>query len=465
MALPSRYTVRIPLRAGRELAYNTLSGAFALWEPDDVARYAELASAGARDPHVAAMVDAGFAVGSGVDELAVLERQYRAVRFDTTTMVLTIAPTLACNFGCDYCFQGADKPSETMRPEVQDALVELVRRALPGIKRLHVAWYGGEPLLRRPIVEALSDRLIALCDAAHVTYDAMIVTNGYLLDRAAAEALVARRVKSAQVTLDGVEVHDERRVLLSGAPSFDRILTNLLDVVPNTALNVSIRVNVDNRNHQDVRGLLVRLAELGLGGRTNFAVGFAPVEAITPGCHGVTGHCMDKATYAAVEVELTRQAHALGLCALPYPPRFRGVCGAVKPRGLVVLPNGGIHKCWDTVNLPGHAVGSVFDPDGFYESAGARRWIDWSPLANAACRSCKLLPNCAGSCAYKFLHNEHTRGEAAQLPCPSWKYNLHERLVARAVAQGYIAAEDFDPVAGATHPEHLCVEPGLEEAA
>jgi uncharacterized protein len=189
------------------------------------------------------------------------------------------------------------------------------------------------------------------------------------------------------------------------------------------------------------------------------------VEAVTPGCHGVTEHCMDKTSYAQAEVALARRANELGLSPLPYPPRFRGLCAAVKPRGLVVIPNGGIHKCWDTVNMPQHAVGSVFDPDGFRQSAGARRWLDWTPLANPTCRSCKLLPNCAGACAYKFLHSEHTRGEAAQLPCPSWKYNLHERLVARAVAQGFITAEDFDPVAGATHPALLCVEPTIEVAA
>jgi uncharacterized protein len=437
----------------------------ALWEAEDLARWAALEGADPRDGEVAALVDAGFAVAPGVDELAVLERHYRAARFDAGRMTLTIAPTLACNFGCDYCFQGAEKPAASMGQEVQDALVGFVQAALPGLRRIHVAWYGGEPLLRPQLVAAISDRLIAACDAAGVVYDAMIVTNGWLLDGAQAEALVARRVKSAQVTVDGLAVHDERRVLLSGGATLARIEQNLVEVVTGTPLGVNVRVNVDRRNVGELDALLERFVALGLARRPNFAVGFAPVEAITPGCHGVTGHTMGKEEYAAAEARLGRRAWELGLCPLPYPPRFRGICGAVKPKGLVVLPDGGIHKCWDTVNLPGHAVGSVFDPEGFARGGAAARWLAWTPFGEGACRQCRLLPSCAGSCAYKFLHEEHTRGEAARLPCPSWKYNLNERLVQRAVAQGVISAEDFDPLTGATRPEALCVPTPGEEAA
>jgi uncharacterized Fe-S cluster-containing radical SAM superfamily protein len=166
------------------------------------------------------------------DELAALERQYRAHRFDPRALILTIAPTLACNFGCDYCFQGQDKSNETMSPAVQDAIVALVERAAARIKVMGVAWYGGEPLIRRPVIEALSDRLIALCDARGIHYEASMVTNGYFLDAEAARSLHQRRVKQVQVTLDGApHHHDARRVLLSGKPTFARIVDNLKAVV------------------------------------------------------------------------------------------------------------------------------------------------------------------------------------------------------------------------------------------
>ena len=86
------------------------------------------------------------------------------------------------------------------------------------------------------------------------------------------------------------------------------------------------------------------------------------------------------------------------------------------------------------------------------------QWLQWTPFDNETCKNCKLLPNCAGACAYKFVHAELTRGEAAVLPCPSWKYNIKERLLNRAIAMGAITAEDVDPEAAHTDPSELCAD-------
>ena len=104
-------------------------------------------------------------------------------------------------------------------------------------------------------------------------------------------------------------------------------------------------------------------------------------------------------------------------------------------------------------------MGTVLDVDAFAQSKDAKPWLDWTPFANASCRDCRILPVCAGSCAYKFIHGGDTRGEAAKLPCPSWKYNLQERLVFRAQAMGAITEDDYDREAIRTRPEALCVTP------
>ncbi len=456
----SRYNVLIPLRAGRTLAFNSASGALALWAQEEVESYAHITSI-AKDNVSPATVRpfayGGFIVRDDVDELQLLRRRYDAVRDDPHQMLLTLAPTMVCNFGCDYCFQGSDKPAGRMSTEVQDAVIALVKTS-PELRRVHVAWYGGEPLLAPEVIEALSARLLATSHARGLQYDAMIVTNGYGLTPAVARMLVASHVRTAQVTLDGAaEDHDKRRHRLGGGRTFDRIVDNLQAVVEGVPeLRVSIRVNVDGRNADDLHGLLELLVARGFARRPHFEVYFAPVEAITEGCHEVSSSCLSKAAYARLETELMEHAFNVGLSPLPYPPRMRGICGALRPNGFVVLPSGDVHKCWDTVSMPDLKVGTVFRPEDLRGSPRATDWSQWSPFDNDVCTSCKLLPNCAGSCAHKFINQTQTRGEAAVLPCPSWKDSLNERLLLRAERSGVLSREDYDVALTATQRRDLC---------
>jgi uncharacterized protein len=445
---PSRYNVLVPLTGGRVLAYNALSGGLALWQPDETALFDTITaptSLDESDPTVQALEKGGYVVREQVDELGYIERQYRQHRYDPRRMILTIVPTMACNFGCDYCFQGAEKSAATMESPVQDAIVALLERVTPAINYFHVAWYGGEPLVREKVIESLSDRFIAHCDRHAITYDAMVVTNGYRLTPEVARSLYVRRVTGVQVTLDGPpDDHDQRRVLLSGGGTFDRIISNLKAWIDEVPLHVTIRVNIDSRNGSHIHDLIDYLVEAGLSGRKNLKIYFAPVEAITSACHTIASVTLTKSGYGQLEAELNRHAFEANLSSLPYPPRFRGSCAAVRPKGFVVLPDGEMHKCWNTVSWPEKRVGTIFDLDALNMDPQVLNWLHWSPLDNDACRHCALLPVCAGACAYKFLYPDDTLGEAAALPCPSWKYNIKERLLLRAEKMKFISPEDYD---------------------
>ncbi len=93
-----------------------------------------------------------------------------------------------------------------MTAEVQDDVIALAERMLDAAqkKTLHVTWFGGEPLLAADVIEALSGRMMALCEAKGAEYSAGIITNGYLLTLENEDLLARCKVKSAQITLDGV---------------------------------------------------------------------------------------------------------------------------------------------------------------------------------------------------------------------------------------------------------------------
>lgn len=60
--------------------------------------------------------------------------------------------------------------------------------------------------------------------ALNLDYQADRITNGYLLTEKVVAMLPSLSISSLQITIDGMKaVHDSRRCLKLGAPTFDRI--------------------------------------------------------------------------------------------------------------------------------------------------------------------------------------------------------------------------------------------------
>lgn len=457
----SRFNVIVPLKDKRALVYNSLSGAMALWSTQDSGVYEHICNGDEvdkDDPVVNPFLNGGFCVGENVDELGELMRQYRMHRYDENSMTLTISPTMDCNFACDYCFQKNERSSEVMGMEVQEGILNLITRAAHRIKHLNVTWYGGEPLLQVPVVINLSEKILTICRTYRIRYESMLVTNGYGLTAEVAGKLHILGVKTIQVTLDGPrEYHDKRRVLKSGKPTFDRIVANLKEVVKVFPGKINIRVNLDFRNSDVIQILLTQLKDLSLAHINNLKIYYAPIEAITEFCHNIAETSITKSEYGRLEADLISKTYQQGLTGLPYPPRFRGSCAAIRPLGFVINPNGDMYKCWDTVSRPDRKIGTIFDVDAIKLDNTYKRWLQWNPFENPTCLSCKILPSCAGACAFKFLYKEDTLGEAAEIPCISWRYSIKERLVLKAIGDGFLTPEDYDPDAIKTNPREIAL--------
>ncbi|WP_121061902.1 radical SAM protein [Chachezhania antarctica] len=99
------------------------------------------------------------------DETQVVRAAYDALRHNDSHMMITVAPTLSCNFGCRYCFQGTDKPLTRMPPSVREATDAFILRELERRKSFHLTWYGGEPLMDQDAIWDISDAAIRHCDA------------------------------------------------------------------------------------------------------------------------------------------------------------------------------------------------------------------------------------------------------------------------------------------------------------
>lgn len=188
---------------------------------------------------------------------------------------LVVHTTDACNFRCKYC--ALDFKTHIIDEEVQEGIVNYVRKNIQRFRGVSIEWFGGEPLLGIDAIVKTSKSLIEICRKARVPYSASITTNGYLLTEENVNKLLEARVYSFTVTIDGLKsTHDAQRVFLDGGPTWDVIIQNLeriRDKVKSRLVSVIIRANFTKQMFDELPEFYKLLDEkFGKEGRFSFFV-------------------------------------------------------------------------------------------------------------------------------------------------------------------------------------------------
>lgn len=383
------------------------------------------------DAYLAQFLRGRFAVPVEDDERSWVRASYYAARFSQQGLGLTIAPTLACNFACEYCFEDPNGDAEMDGQTIED-ICRFVTVMARKVRRVGVTWYGGEPTLRMDIVRSLSGRLRAICQEGGLDYGAGMITNGYLLDKLTEQDFRDLALGSVQVTLDGPrDVHNSRRRLQDGGDTYDRILMNIKRIAASRLCRVSVRVNVDKLNIDHVRPLLIRLKEHGLHEYSSVIVNLAPVHALSAFCRNIDHHCLTSSEYALVEPELYLKAAELGFAYACYPSVSWGTCGATRLHAYVIEPNGYLQKCWNTLGHTDKRVGHISElelaePLLYTKPSPLHRWITWDPL-QTQCMACGYFPLCQGGCPFKALYPDEVQ-PTSSTQCSRWRFNLETAL-------------------------------------
>ena len=444
----SRYNIPIKISEGGTLLFNSSSRALSVLDADETEMYHALEAGNASSlssdkvqGFAAGLRTDGFLLPLDYDEKEAFRDMYMAERQSKQTMLLTIAPTMACNFACGYCFQGLDKDLKKIGPKVPDGIFDFVASHADQLNNLTVCWFGGEPLMSKDAIYALSDRLIALCDKKGIGYSASIVTNGYFLDAATAQKLWTRRCSMAQITVDGGKSsHDKARPLTSGRGTYDVIMKNIGEVLDETPFEIQIRVNVGRDNVDGCSDMLDHFVSEKYAERGSFSVNFAQLEASTAESGTAFEEGLSKADFNRLVIGLGDRAREAGLAGVMQAPGgIMGLCIAARDLGYLISANGDVHKCWETAHDPTKRIGTVFKPDELNDSLNAKLWDAWKPFDNPVCDSCKIAPMCGGACAHRFIYQG--AGDEHALPCPDWKWNTAEYLFSRAVSLGVISED------------------------
>jgi len=296
------------------------------------------------------LIDAGFVITSNIDEVQQVIHTTKDRHYSKNDhLELTILPTEQCNFRCVYCYENFKLPR--MTKEVQDNIIKFVEKEIKHRKGLAVGFFGGEPLLAMDVIERLSSAFIRICEFNNKPYSASITTNGFDLDVPTFEHLRKLRVNHFQVTIDGPkQIHDNQRVLASGAPTFDRIFTNLCSIRDNASgrmWNIALRTNV-------TAPMMMYLDEY----RNFITSNFGNDRRFLIQIRQMWTNDSDEADKLVINEESYNQflktCSSLGFSlAQDYQlsHNLNYICYAGKPHAFVIRSNGDAHKCTALIHI------------------------------------------------------------------------------------------------------------------
>lgn len=195
----------------------------------------------------------GIIIKSNVNEHNLRNLLYAQYVCDST-LSLVVHTTKDCNFRCQYCY--LDFKSMPLTEEVQGSIIKFIQKNLHKYNAVRISWFGGEPLLEMGAIENISKKVMSLCNRAKKQYFSSITTNGYLLTPKNLEKLIAFKVNSYTITIDGLsETHDKLRYLKGKQPTFDKIISNLLYIKENikcSKLRIVLRTNLTRDNARNI---------------------------------------------------------------------------------------------------------------------------------------------------------------------------------------------------------------------
>ncbi|MCP5107154.1 MAG: radical SAM protein, partial [bacterium] len=340
------------------------------------------------------------------------EKQYKLKYLDfleqreTEEIQVFFAPRYACNFSCAYCYQsGYDYPGEPLKAEVTEAFYNYVDREFAG-RRKYITIFGGEPLLNSP--GSIEDMQLLIGGAARRDLDVAVVTNGYHLENYL-DILEKGAIREIQVTLDGTrEIHDKRRPLVDGNPTFDKIAAGI-DAALERGFPINLRVVVDKENI----GNLAELARFAVTRRwtkhslfktqlgRNYELHTCQLESeklfsrlsLYERVYEVIKECPKFLEFHRPAFSVSRFLFENG--ELPEP--LFDSCPGTKSEWAFDY-TGNIYACTATVGKADESLGTFF-PAITGKADIIEQWEDRDVTSIPACKDCPVQLACGGGCA------------------------------------------------------------------
>lgn len=361
-----------------------------------------------------ALIDGKYIVENGYDEVEAVEELRLNNLSDKSQYHLTINPTLDCNFHCWYCYESKVKGSE-MSPELVQATISFIDYVLadnPELKRFHLYFFGGEPLLKyKEIMWPILDAFIEKTSGKGILCTLQITTNGVLLNDEIIQDIKRTGLLTAfQITFDGYgDHHNKSRFSKEHPKSYELLIKNVKTLIQN-GLCVTLRVNYTQKNVDDLQMILKEFASCEEEERSRIV--YTPVRIWQDVAREVTRKACKNRVVNELDGQIIAKsnnsieyASSLGMQIMPINSidSVRNPCKHSYVNAASINYNGDVFKC----------CARAFNEEnreGLLGSDGAIQWkadtnkriLRKRTEANPPCRKCILFPICGGGCVQSF---------------------------------------------------------------
>lgn len=344
------------------------------------------------------LLDSGCIVNENIDELELVKQLQFEVDNNNQGFVLTINPTMDCNFNCWYCYENHVVKSK-IKKETLGNIKKFISNTITkqvSLKSFSLNFFGGEPLLQYETVKDIIKYTKCQCETKQINLSISFTTNGYLLNKKKVEELCEYDVNSMQITLDGNrELHNKVRFASQQIGSYDKIIDNI-KLLLEKKIQVILRINYTVENIESVSDIVNDLSDIKEELKSYLSVQFYRVWQDSQG--------EDIKSIVATTIKAFRDKN---FKAYTYPlNNVRSSCYGDKTNGALINYNGDIYRC-TAVNFSTEKREGYLDCDGhivWEEDSFNRR--KHAKFKNKPCLKCRLLPICNGGCTQHALRHE-----------------------------------------------------------
>lgn len=193
-----------------------------------------------------AMADEGFIVQNLQEEIAEALTKINDKLASKEHVTITINPTLDCNLRCWYCYEEHLKGSMMNQSTVNGVVAYIGTLLKSGkVKKLHLAFFGGEPLLGfRKVVQPVITAVSQICKENNVGFDLHFTTNAVCMTSGVLEWLMPWvNTTTFQIAFDGGEEnHDSTKHFANGLGSYRIVLEHTKEAI-RRGFNAVLRCN------------------------------------------------------------------------------------------------------------------------------------------------------------------------------------------------------------------------------